>query len=59
VTFCCIFVHAKSAVIYERKNSLKGICTSLENFGFFENIETYPLYAISNILLKVNVPVPG
>jgi hypothetical protein len=34
----------------EEKNSKIGIRTSLENFGCFENIEIYPLYAISNII---------
>ena len=32
------------------KNSEIGIRTSLENFGKIDNIEIYPLYAISNIL---------
>ena len=34
----------------EEKNSALGIRTSLENFGCFENIEIYPLYAISNLI---------
>jgi predicted AAA+ superfamily ATPase len=38
----------------KEKNSPKGIRTSLENFGCFDNIEIYPLYAISNILLNHN-----
>jgi hypothetical protein len=38
----------------KEKNSLKGIRTSLENFGCFDNIEIYPLYAISNILQHHN-----
>jgi predicted AAA+ superfamily ATPase len=33
----------------KEKNSLKGIRTSLENFGIIDNIEIYPMYAISNI----------
>ena len=28
----------------------KGIRTSLENFGMYENIEVYPMYAISNLI---------
>jgi predicted AAA+ superfamily ATPase len=28
----------------------KGIRTSLENFGSYENIDVYPLYAISMLL---------
>ena len=31
------------------KKSKKGIRTSLENFGNLENIEIYPMYAISNV----------
>jgi len=34
----------------EEKNSIKGIRTSLENFGKMGNIEIYPLYAISNVI---------
>jgi len=37
-------------IFMEEKNSKLGIRTSLENFGRFDNIEIYPLYAISNIL---------
>jgi len=33
----------------KEKNSVKGIRTSLENFGKIGNIEIYPLYAISTI----------
>jgi len=36
----------------EEKNSKKGIRTSLENFSFFDNIEVFPLYAVSNIYIK-------
>lgn len=32
------------------KKILKGIRTSLENFNNYENIDVYPLYAITNIL---------
>ena len=39
-------------IFMEEKNSNLGIRTSLENFGCFNNIEIYPLYAISNILVK-------
>jgi predicted AAA+ superfamily ATPase len=35
------------------KNVKKGIRTSLENFACYENIEVFPMYAISN-LLKVD-----
>jgi predicted AAA+ superfamily ATPase len=34
----------------QEKNSKMGIRTSLENFGKIDNIEIYPLYAISNAL---------
>ena len=34
----------------QEKNSEVGIRTSLENFGNIDNIEIYPLYAISNIV---------
>jgi predicted AAA+ superfamily ATPase len=34
----------------EEKNSIKGIRTSLENFGKTGNIEIYPLYAVANII---------
>jgi predicted AAA+ superfamily ATPase len=33
----------------EEKSIKKGIRTSLENFGQIENIDIYPMYAISNI----------
>ena len=33
----------------KEKNIGKGIRTSLENFAQYENIEVYPLYAISNV----------
>ena len=33
------------------KNIKKGIRTSLENFARYENIDVYPMYAISNLLL--------
>ena len=36
------------------KNIGKGIRTSLENFAHYENIEVYPLYAISNLLQSRN-----
>jgi predicted AAA+ superfamily ATPase len=34
----------------EEKKIEPGVRTSLENFGKYENIEVYPLYAISNLL---------
>jgi predicted AAA+ superfamily ATPase len=34
----------------KEKNSTKGIRISLENFGKFDNIDIYPLYAVSNLL---------
>jgi len=34
----------------QEKNSEAGIIASLENFGEIDNVEIYPLYAISNIL---------
>jgi hypothetical protein len=33
----------------KEKNRAKGIRTSLENFGIIDNVEIYPMYAISNI----------
>jgi len=33
------------------KNIKRGIRTSLENFSCYENIEVFPMYAISNILI--------
>jgi len=35
----------------QEKNSKMGVRTSLENFGKIDNIEIYPLYAISNLIL--------
>ena len=43
-------------IFMDEKNSQSGIRTSLENFGCFDNIEIYPLYAISNVLMK-NQPI--
>jgi len=34
----------------KEKHIEKGIRTSLENFGTYENIDVYPLYAIGNII---------
>ena len=34
------------------KNIAKGVRTSLENFAQYENIEVYPMYAISNLISK-------
>jgi len=34
------------------KNIHKGIRTSLENFASYQNIDVYPIYAISNLLEK-------
>jgi uncharacterized protein len=34
----------------KEKDSKKGIRISLENFGSFEKIDVYPLYAVGNIL---------
>ncbi len=36
----------------QEKNSKSGIRTSLENFGKYENIDIYPLYAISNLIVN-------
>jgi len=36
-------------IFMEEKNSSYGIRTSLENFGKYQNIYIYPLYAIGNI----------
>jgi predicted AAA+ superfamily ATPase len=33
----------------QEKHLSRGVRTSLENFGRYENIEVYPLYAISNL----------
>jgi predicted AAA+ superfamily ATPase len=38
-------------IFMEEKKINKGIRTSLENFGQYENIDVYPMYAISNTLL--------
>ena len=37
-------------IFMEEKKSKLGVRTSLENFNHFDNIEVYPLYAISNII---------
>lgn len=37
-------------IFMKEKKIDKGIRTSLENFGAYENIEVYPMYAISNLL---------
>jgi len=34
----------------EEKNAKKGIRTSLENFGRIDNIDIYPIYAVSKIM---------
>jgi predicted AAA+ superfamily ATPase len=34
------------------KNIGKGIRTSLENFAYYESINVYPMYAISNLIQK-------
>ena len=34
----------------KEKEITKGIRTSLENFSCYENIEVYPIYAISNLV---------
>jgi len=34
----------------KKKNVAKGVRTSLENFAHYENIDVYPMYAISNLL---------
>jgi predicted AAA+ superfamily ATPase len=36
----------------QEKGSKMGIRTSLENFGKIDNIEIYPLYAISNLIVN-------
>jgi cell filamentation protein len=36
-------------VFMAEKESKKGIRTSLENFSQYENIDVYPMYAISNL----------
>ena len=38
-------------IFMNEKKSSKGIRTSLENFCCYDDIDVYPLYAISNILL--------
>jgi hypothetical protein len=37
-------------VFMKEKNSSYGIRTSLENFGKYQNINVYPLYAIGNLV---------
>jgi len=39
-------------VFMSEKNIKKGVRTSLENFSQYENIDVYPMYAISNLLKK-------
>jgi len=34
----------------KEKNIKRGIRTSLENFGQYEDIDVYPLYAIGNVV---------
>jgi hypothetical protein len=36
----------------KEKNIRKGIRTSLENFAHYEDIDVYPMYAISNLILN-------
>jgi predicted AAA+ superfamily ATPase len=36
----------------EEKNCIKGIRTSLENFGHVGNIDIYPMYAIANLVVQ-------
>jgi predicted AAA+ superfamily ATPase len=36
----------------KEKNRKKGIRTSLENFACYEDIDVYPMYAISNVILN-------
>jgi predicted AAA+ superfamily ATPase len=38
-------------IFMQEKNSKIGIRTSFENFGKIDNIEIYPLYAVSNLFL--------
>ncbi|MDR1739813.1 MAG: ATP-binding protein [Bacteroidales bacterium] len=41
-------------VFMSEKKITKGIRTSLENFAQYENIEVYPIYAISNLFIDVS-----
>jgi hypothetical protein len=34
----------------KEKSSKKGVRISLENFGRFNNLEIYPLYAVKNVI---------
>jgi hypothetical protein len=34
----------------KEKNIKRGVRTSLENFGRYEDIDIYPLYAIGNVV---------
>jgi len=36
----------------KEKHIMRGVRTSLENFGRYENIDVYPLYAIGNIVRR-------
>jgi hypothetical protein len=36
------------------KNLKKGVRTSLENFAHYENIDVFPMYAISNLVQKTD-----
>ena len=41
-------------IFMNEKNINKGIRTSLENFAQYENIDVFPMYAISNLLYRTN-----
>ena len=38
----------------KEKHSLLGVRTSLENFSRYEQIDVYPLYAISNLIIDTS-----
>ena len=40
----------------KEKNSVKGIRTSLENFGKLDKIEIYPMYAIGTVFFRTFAP---
>ncbi|GBU08690.1 ATPase [Bacteroidales bacterium] len=39
-------------IFMEEKKLTKGVRSSLENFSRYDNIDVYPLYAISNLMVK-------
>ena len=49
LNFCLDIFEFLRKILSLRLN-IKGIRTSLENFAHYENIEVFPMYAITNLL---------